>query len=92
MEERLGALPRADLSDAGHIESSSVSILLGRLPAQRAQVRIQRIEPTVNPRVGTDLFQLAAALHECQAVCSTAHLRENQLWVNFKDLTLQMQI
>lgn len=33
VEERLGALPSANLSDAGHVQASSLSILLGWLPA-----------------------------------------------------------
>lgn len=33
VEERLGALPNANLSDAGHVQASSLSVFLGRLPA-----------------------------------------------------------
>lgn len=33
VEEGLGALPRANLSDAGHVQASSLSVFLGRLPA-----------------------------------------------------------
>lgn len=74
MEERLGALPRANLSDAGDVQPSPVGVLLRRLPAQAAEVRVQGVETAVNPGIGPDLLQLTAALHERQAVGCTAHL------------------
>lgn len=74
MEEGLGALPGANLSDAADVEPSPVPVLLRRLPAQAAEVGVQSVEPTVNSGVGADLLQLTAALHEGQAVCCTAHL------------------
>lgn len=33
MQEGLSALPSADLSDAGHVQASSLPVFLGRLPA-----------------------------------------------------------
>lgn len=75
VEEGLGALPSADFPDAGHVQPRPLPVLLGWLPAQAAQVRVQRVEAAVDPGVGPDLLELAAALHEGQTVCSTAHLR-----------------
>lgn len=40
MEEGLSALPSANLSDAGHVQTSSLPVFLGRLPAQAGQVRV----------------------------------------------------
>ena len=74
MEERLGALPGADLSDAGDVQPCPVRVLLGRLPAQAAEVGVQHEEATVNSGIGTNLLQFTAALHERQTVRCTAHL------------------
>ncbi|TNN61865.1 hypothetical protein EYF80_027881 [Liparis tanakae] len=75
--ERLGALPGADLSDAGDVQPGALRVLLGRLPAQAAEVAVQRVEAAVDPGVGPDLLQLAAALHERQAVRGAAHLERD---------------
>lgn len=78
VEERLGALPGADLPDAGDVQPSPFGILLGWLPAKTAQVYVQGVEAAVNPGVGPDLLQLTPALHEGQAVSCAAHLEEKE--------------
>lgn len=87
MEERLCALPGANLSDAGDVQPSPVPVLLRRLPAQAAEVRVQGVETAVNPGIGPDLLQFTPALHERQAVCCAAHLGKkmnNNFMICFK--------
>lgn len=79
MEEGLGALACADLPDAGHVQPSSIPVLLGRLPAEAGQVRVQGVEAAVDPGIGADLLQLTPTLHECQAVRRTAYLGGGKL-------------
>ena len=56
VQEGLGALASADLFDGAHVEAGTVSVLLGGLPAQTAEVCVQGVEATVDPRVRTHLL------------------------------------
>ena len=67
-------LPQSDLFYGRNIQLSFLEIFLGRFPAKSLQVWVQSEKTVVDARIGPDLLQLAASLHEADAVTGAADL------------------